>query len=201
MINTQDAILPAVPPAAAQPTDRLTRPGRLSRAAAPTVLILLLSACGVLPPTPPGPPSQPRPEAGPGSTQTRSQPPAEQPPEPPSRPPPKVFHLGAAALSLVSQAHKQSQSGDFGGAAATLERALRIEPNNPLLWIELGDVRLSESNAEQADSMGRKALSLATGDPQAQSSAWHLIAESLRLRHRNQDAAEADQKAAALAAR
>ncbi len=49
--------------------------------------------------------------------------------------------------------------------------------------------------------MGRKALALATGDPQAQSSAWRLIAESLRLRNRNQDAAEADQKAAALAAR
>ncbi len=171
-------------------------------AAIPWVLALLLSACGVLPPTPPAPPSQPRPEAGPGSAQTQSQAPPGQPvPEQPSRAPPKPFHLGPAALSLVSQAHKQAQSGDFGGAAATLERALRIEPNNPLLWIELGEVRLSESNADQADSMGRKALALATGDPQAQSSAWRLIAESLRLRNRNQDAAEADQKAAALAAR
>ncbi len=75
---------------------------------------------------------------------------------------PKQFHLGAASLSLVSQAHKQSQSGDLGGAATTLERALRIEPNNPLLWIELGQVRLSENDGDQADSMGRKAVALAT---------------------------------------
>lgn len=75
---------------------------------------------------------------------------------------------------------------------------MRIEPDNPLLWIELGQVRLNEANAAQADSMGRKALALATGDPQAQASAWHLIAESLRARGRNQEGAEAEQRANAL---
>ena len=162
---------------------------------------VLLAACGALPPMAPPEPSQPRPEAGPGSSQAQSRPPPQEaPPEPPTRQPPKQFHLAPATLSLVSQAHKQSQGGDLGGAAATLERALRIEPNNPLLWIELGDVRLSENDGDQADSMGRKALALATGDPHSQSAAWHLVAESLRLRHRNPEAAEADQKAAALAA-
>jgi cytochrome c-type biogenesis protein CcmH/NrfG len=101
----------------------------------------------------------------------------------------------------VAQAHRQSQAGDFGTAAITLERALRIEPSNPLLWIELGQVRLGEGNAGQADSMGRKALALATGDPRAQSSAWRLIAEALRVRGRNQEAADADRRSAELAAR
>lgn len=160
----------------------------------------LLSACGALPPMSPPPASQPPIEVGPNSRQTQPGPPPEQAPsEQFSRPPPKQFHLGPAALSLVSQAHKQSQSGDLAGAATTLERALRIEPNNPLLWIELGGVQLSQNNGEQADSMGRKALALATGDPQAQSASWRLIADSLRLQHRNAEAAEADQKAAGLA--
>jgi Flp pilus assembly protein TadD len=101
----------------------------------------------------------------------------------------------------VAQAHKAAGSGDFGLAAATVERAMRIEPDNPLLWIELGRVRLSAGDFSQADSMGRKALSLATGDPREQSSAWHLIADSLRALGRNQEAAEADQRAAALEAR
>ena len=162
---------------------------------------MLVTACGALPSISPSPPSEPRPEVGPGSTQTQPRPPPQEAPPEQTRPPPKQFRLGPATLSLVSQAHKQSQSGDLGGAATTLERALRIEPNNPLLWIELGDVRLSESDGDQADSMGRKALALATGDPRAQSAAWHLVAESLRLRHRNPEAAEADQKAAALATR
>jgi Flp pilus assembly protein TadD len=88
--------------------------------------------------------------------------------------------------------------GDFGLAAATIERAMRIEPDNPLLWIELGRVRYTAGDARQAESMGRKALALATGDPQAQSSAWHLIADSLRSQRRNQEAAEADRHANAL---
>ena len=47
----------------------------------------------------------------------------------------------------------------------------------------------------------RKALALATGDPQAQTSAWRLIAESLRALNRNDEAAEADRRASALATR
>ncbi len=165
--------------------------------------LLSLTACGAIPSvTPePAPPSQPRPTVGPGSTQTQPfPPPQEAPAERPPRAQTKQYHLGPAALSLVSQAHKQEQSGDADGAAATLERALRIEPNNPLLWIELGEVRLSQNEADQANSMGRKAAGLAAGDAQAQSAAWRLVADSLRLQHRNAEAAEADQKAAGLAA-
>jgi uncharacterized protein HemY len=72
---------------------------------------------------------------------------------------------------------------------------MRIEPDNPLLWIELGRNRLGEGNASQAESMGRKAIVLATGDPQAKSSAWRLVADALRAQKRNQEAAEADQHA------
>lgn len=123
------------------------------------------------------------------------------PAEPPSTPTPRQFRLGAASASLVSQAHAQSGGGDYPQAAATLERAQRIEPDNPLLWIELGRVRLSENNPAQADGMGRKALSLATGDPSAQALAWRLIADALRARGRNGEAAEADAKAQAMATR
>jgi Tfp pilus assembly protein PilF len=99
----------------------------------------------------------------------------------------------------VTQAHQQAASGDTAQAAATLERALRIEPDNPLVWIELGRVRLAENNPAQANAMGRKALALATGDPGAQSSAWHLIADALRARGDNSGAADADRHAASLA--
>lgn len=139
---------------------------------------------------PPGaaPPGAPAP--GPG---------AAAPPERPAAPPPRQFHLGPAASALVGQAHQQAVGGDYAQAAATLERALRIEPDNPLVWIELGRIRLAENNPAQADAMGRKALSLATGDPAAQSSAWRLIADSLRARGNNGEAAEADRHAQSLA--
>jgi predicted Zn-dependent protease len=177
----------------------------------PPILLLgalfSLSACTLTRPPPFSP--------APGATQTpagSAQPapgtPAPQSPgataAPPERaytPPPKQFRLSAASSALVAQAHTQAAGGDFGQAAATLERALRIEPENPLLWIELGRVRLGENNPAQADAMGRKALALATGDAAAQSSAWHLIADSLRALGRNGDAAEAEQHAQGVASR
>ena len=150
----------------------------------------LLCACGPLPPrAPEGLQGQ-----GPGSAQ-----PAPGTPAGPNAPVPRQFHLGSAASALVTQAHRQAAGGDYGQAAATLERALRIEPDNPLVWIELGRVRLAENNGLQADAMGHKALALATGDPAAQSAAWRLIADSLRMQGRNAEAAEADRHAAGLA--
>jgi Tfp pilus assembly protein PilF len=101
----------------------------------------------------------------------------------------------------VTQAHQQAGGGDTAQAAATLERALRIEPENPLVWIELGRVRLAENNPTQADAMARKALALATGDASTQSSAWRLIADALRARGNNDGAAEADRRAASLTPR
>ena len=120
---------------------------------------------------------------------------------PPGAPPPRQFHLGAAAQALVSQAHAQAGAGDPQLGISTLERALRIEPDNPLLWIELGAMHQSAGRYEQAGGMGRKALQLASGDPRAQSAAWRLIAESLKARGRNGEAAEAESRADQLAVR
>src|ERR1700722_14653670 len=167
----------------------------------------LLSACSLFPPSHPEAPqsegpgsSTASPSAQPGTAQPEPGTPTPAVPEPP-RPPPKQFKLGPATAALVAQAHKQATGGNYEPAAATIERALRIEPENPLLWIELGQIRLSEGNAAQADGMGRKAVALATGDATAQSSAWRLIADSLRARQRNQEAAEADKRAATVSPR
>ncbi len=160
----------------------------------------LLCACAS--PRAAGPTAPQSPEPGVGIPPGEALPPGQPvPPEQPSRPSQRQFHLGAAATALVTQAHAQATGGNYGPAAATLERALRIEPDNPLLWIELGQVRLSEGNGSQADGMGRKAVALATGDPQTQAAAWRLIAESLRQRGRNEEAAEASRRAETLAPR
>jgi hypothetical protein len=112
----------------------------------------------------------------------------------------KRFHVGTAAESLVTQAHTQVRAGSYELAEQTIERALRIEPDNPLLWVELARVWMSEGDPVQADGTSRRALALAEGDRQVQASAWRLIAESLRARARNQEAVAADRQAIALAA-
>jgi tetratricopeptide (TPR) repeat protein len=175
----------------------------MNRALPILALTLVLAACRM--PEPYEPPSRPQPV--PPKTVPRTEPPAPTPPEPVPPPPPapppatKSYQLGAASAALVAQAQSQANGGNSAAAVATLERALRIEPANPLLWIELGKVHQTEGRYAQSNSMGRKALQLATGDPRTQSSAWRLIAESLRAQNRNAEAAEALKKAEALTIR
>jgi hypothetical protein len=163
------------------------------------LLALALSACtmpqpyrGPSPtPTVPGqPPVPPTVETQPAP----APPPVEEPqplPEPVIREP----TLGAASRALVSQAQTQLAAKNFAVAASSIERALRIEPDNALLWIELGKVRQAEGNFVQAENMGRKALSMAMNAPRAQSAAWSLIADSYRARGRNTEAQDAQARA------
>ncbi len=116
----------------------------------------------------------------------------------PQPPPGRPARMGPAASALLAQAHAQANAGEYVAAGATLERALRIEPDTPLLWVELGRVQLAQGNAAQADAMGRKALALASGDGAAQAAAWTLIAGSLRARGNTAEAVEAERRAAAL---
>lgn len=111
------------------------------------------------------------------------------------------FTLSAATRSLVNQATSQRQNKNFVQAAATLERALRIEPKNPLLWLEYGALRMDERNFAQAESMGRKALASATGDVRTQASAWRLIADSYKARNQNSEAQQAYARASTLSTR
>jgi predicted Zn-dependent protease len=150
-------------------------------------LFASLAACRSLlsPERPPNPP----PESAATAAPSGAAPPAAAP-APPI--PTRQYRLGSAASALVAQAHTRAAAGDYPAATATLERALRIEPENPLAWIELGRVQLASGNAAQADHMGHKALGLASGDPNAQAAAWRLIAESLRARGRNEEASAAN---------
>jgi hypothetical protein len=122
--------------------------------------------------------------------------PVPPPPAPPPKERPKVTPatLSPASKALVGQAQAQRKKGDLPGANATLDRALRIEPSNPLLWIEMGRLRMDQRNYPQAEAMGRKALAMSVGDNRTQSTAWQLIADSLRARGKNPQAQEALEK-------
>jgi len=178
----------------------------LMRMLSVSVMTLVLGACHSLrepPPFPTSPPTQTGDASPQPGEQPEQVPPVVEQPEPPlpQQPAPKRFRLSTASAALVQQARTQAAGGSYAQAAATIERALRIEPANPLLWIELGKIRQAERNYAQADGMARKALALASTDTDAQSAAWSLIAESLRARGRNQEAAEAERRAAAPALR
>lgn len=182
--------------------------------------LLALSACSVAPfrpdsgsggPAPPGPATGGGPvlttPTGEVAPQPAPETAIESPPAPvlepvprerPKRPP---ATLSPASRALVTQAETQRKKGDLPGASVTLDRAMRIEPNNPLLWIEMGQLRMDQRNYAQAENMGRKALAMSVGDDATQSQAWELIAQSLRARGRNVEAEAAMEKSRAAAPR
>jgi predicted Zn-dependent protease len=125
------------------------------------------------------------------------------PPNPPppaagraaAAPPPRENHLSAGhSLAGDAGAIRSSSHGDLDGASSTLDRALRIEPNNPLLWIELGRLRLAENDAHQAEGCGRKALRSPAAIAATQAQAGRLLADALRAQGRNPEAVEVERQ-------
>jgi tetratricopeptide (TPR) repeat protein len=122
----------------------------------------------------PAPPSAPGPGApapgAPGEPSARS-------PQPPSRP---QSDARAASTALLEQSRAQRAAGNNGAAAASIERALRIDPNNAALWVELGEIHLAAGDRSQAASMARKALTLTAGDSTLESRAERLLRAASR---------------------
>jgi hypothetical protein len=170
----------------------------LSILAAALAAAALLGGCSLLSPRPTQPSNgsaspSPQPQSSGSLPPSPAPPPA--PPVAPALPPPsRENHLSPATHSLVTQARTQISHGDLDGASATLDRALRIEPNNPLLWIERGRLRLAESDPHQSEGCGRKALALASGDRGTQAQAGRLLADALRAQGRNPEAIEVERQ-------
>ena len=130
------------------------------RAAIVLAVTALLSACArPTGPEPGPPPPSPLPSSSPGH--------AESP----------------AIASLMDSARADNAAGRLANAAASLERALRIEPRNPRLWQELSRVRLSQRDYVQAESCAARSNSWAGSDDGAlRADNWRLIAQAREAR-------------------
>ena len=103
-----------------------------------------------------------------------------QPPSPVSEPAPApAAATGSAAVaSLVTSARADAAAGRLVQAAASLERALRIEPRNPRLWQELARVRLKQGEYAQAENVAARSNSWAGDDSGLRAENWRLIAQA-----------------------
>lgn len=70
----------------------------------------------------------------------------------------------SAVMSLYQQAQDERSAGRFDSAEAALERAVRIESNNPHLWFELAQVSKEKGAVDKARSLAQRAQSLARAD-------------------------------------
>lgn len=75
------------------------------------------------------------------------------------RPGPKT---GKAVLALLNKARLASNKGALSEAESQLERALRIEPQNPTLWLYMAKLRLYAAKSQEAINLAKKALTLSS---------------------------------------
>ena len=161
----------------------------MSRPLARTLTIVLLATLGAC--TTLQGPQRPAPSSTPGGA--AAAPPSEAPstaapngaagsPAAPGSPPPSggasarpPSETSSATQALLAQSRASRAAGNYAQANATIERALRIAPSNPNLWIELGEIELASGNSAQAATLAHKALTLAPNDSLAAADAQKLL--------------------------
>ena len=85
-----------------------------------------------------------------------------------------------AVIALADTARSDIAEYRYAQAAASLERALRIEPRNARLWHELARVRLGQEDYPQAENLAKRSNSYAMNDGALRHANWKLIAECRR---------------------
>lgn len=128
--------------------------------------------------------------------------PLERAPEAPDAPAPETRPPASAEEAvpepvggLLADAEQASAAGEHERAAALLERALGIAPDNAVLWHNLAIVRYRQGAHGQAEQMALRAAELAGGDERLQAVNWRLIAAAREARGDAAGAEEASTRA------
>lgn len=151
---------------------RAMRPFALHRMKLLAALLVLLAGCA----------SAPAPETAPENAPVSSLPPPQGAPAPEAPPAKAPGRESVAIAGLMERARADTAAGKVAQAAASLERALRIEPRNPRLWQALARVRLKQGEYGQAESTAARSNSWAGDDNALRAENWRLIAQAREAR-------------------
>ncbi|MDM8559880.1 tetratricopeptide repeat protein [Candidatus Parabeggiatoa sp. HSG14] len=87
----------------------------------------------------------------------------------------------SAIESLLNDAKEYYETEQYEQAAATLERALRLNPRHPILWHNLAGVRLAQEDWKRAAHLANKSNTLLSDDEKSkkiQLRNWVLITQA-----------------------
>lgn len=93
-------------------------------------------------------------------------------------------------LALLDNARQSAKDGQLHNAESQLERALRIDPRNAVLWHYMAKLRLHQDRIVEASGLAAKSNSLAGKNRRLQVDNWRIIAHA---RHEQGDATGAQQ--------
>ncbi|WP_432471072.1 tetratricopeptide repeat protein [Amphritea sp. HPY] len=82
-----------------------------------------------------------------------------------------------AVIALLDNARQQQSQGAYSSAQSSLERAQRIAPRDPKVYLQLADLRRIQGQYLQAEQLARKGLAVASDNRAMQRKLWLLIAD------------------------
>lgn len=83
-----------------------------------------------------------------------------------------------AVVKLLESARDATRQGDYQKADVLLERSVRIEPGNGVLWHYLAKLRLYQGRYDEAIGLAAKSNSLAHGDRRLKADNWRIVAHA-----------------------
>ena len=95
----------------------------------------------------------------------------------------------SAAKILLAQADTALKQQGPAQAIVLLERAIRIDPREALLWIRLSQAHLEQGHTSAASQHARKAIALAGSDAVKTGQAWLQMADVLEAQGQQEQAA------------
>ncbi len=136
-----------------------------------TLWSLLLAGCSATPTqsTTPAGETQTKTAEDAGETRTPAAQSTPQPSQPTSQ---------NATLALLQQSQRAEAAGSVTEAIAYAERAIRINPRAPDLWLRLASLELTNEQPQSTIQYANKALSLIRTRADWQRQAWLLIADA-----------------------
>lgn len=135
-------------------------------------LALGVSACSSTPTSPP-------------VTDINDQAPIQRAPAPSVRSEPDTT---GATTTLLARAKTARAAKDPASAIAYLERAIRLAPRDPDLWINLSAAHLDDRNLAAAEQHARKAIALSSSEPSLERRAWLQFADVLDAQGKTSEA-------------
>lgn len=97
-----------------------------------------------------------------------------------------------AVRDLWAQAEQARRAGDYDNAALTLERILRIAPDDAVIWSRLAEIRLLQGNSSQAENLAAKSNAMSLDNPLLNYRNWLIIARARKLAGNDVGAQEAE---------
>lgn len=83
-----------------------------------------------------------------------------------------------ATLALLGESDRSVAAGRMEEAVVLVERALRLRPQDAVLWLRLAELHLARAEPAEAERLARRGIALAGNTPTVARYGWLLVADA-----------------------